>query len=61
MTRESRTSWAVISPVPRNPRSVIALAASGLRTAWARVATEMAANWSWVVPYWCMWRCLTMA
>jgi hypothetical protein len=61
MMRDSRTSFTVISSTLTNWRSVMALTASGLRMAWWRVATEICASCSEVVPYSCMWRWATIA
>src|SRR5262245_54693924 len=61
MVRDDNTSSTLISRTPTNSRSVIAWTASGLRMAWRRVATEICANWALVVPYWYIWRLLTMA
>ena len=48
--RDSITSATEISRTPTNSRSVIALTASGLRIACTRVATEISASCSEVVP-----------
>ena len=60
-TRDSSTSSTLISSILTNCKSVIALTASGLRIACLRVATEIWASCSVVVPYSCMWRWATIA
>ena len=64
MMRDSSTSCTEISATgvtAPNSRSVIAFTASGLRIACARVATEISANCSSLVPYSYMWRVFTSA
>ena len=59
--RDSTTSLIDTSATGSKSKSVMPFTASGLRIACARVATEISANCSLVVPYSYMWRIFTSA